>query len=120
MQNYFSTNIRFIREQRGLTQEQLASIIGKDYSTIGKWENGTRSPIMEDVLKIADILDIPIEELLTKDLRMIQSNEQIKKIKFGDMEVTLSKNGNITNDDLDEAMAFILAQKMKKKENKDQ
>lgn len=118
MQNYFSTNIRFIREQRGLTQEQLANIIGKDYSTIGKWENGTRSPIMEDVLKIADILDIPIEELLTKDLRMIQSNEQIKTIKFGDMEVTLSKNGKITDKDILEMNQFLMQEKIKNDEEK--
>ena len=33
------------------------------------------------------------------------------------MKVTIWKDGEITNDDLDDAMAFILEQKKKKKEN---
>lgn len=34
-----------------------------------------------------------------------------------EMKVTIWKDGEITNDDLDDAMAFILEQKRKKKEN---
>lgn len=50
MNNNFAFNLKHIRQEKGLTQEQLGKMMGKDYSTIGKWENGTRSPIMEDVI----------------------------------------------------------------------
>ena len=113
MQNYFSTNIKFIREQKSLTQEQMANIFGKDYSTVGKWENGTRSPVMEDALKIADILNIPIEDLFGKDLRIKQSSEDIKEYKFGDVTVTLSKNGKITDKDILEMNQFLMQEKIK-------
>lgn len=119
MQNYFSTNIKFIREQKGLTQENLANMIGKDYSTVGKWENGTRSPIMEDVLRIADILNIPVENLLTKDLRIKNDNEQTQEYNFGDVKVTLSKNGEITDKDMLEIQQFLLQEKIKNKEKTD-
>lgn len=119
MQNYFSTNIKFIREQKGLTQENLANIIGKDYSTVGKWENGTRSPIMEDVLRIADILNIPVEDLLTKDLRIKSDNENIKEYNFGNVKVTLSKDGKITDEDFTEINKFLLQQKMLNESKKD-
>lgn len=76
MNNYFSSNIKFIRMQKGLTQEQFARMIDKDYSTVGKWENGSRTPIMEDVIKVADLLNIDVGDLLKVDLRLKKEVEK--------------------------------------------
>lgn len=65
MENNFSYNLKHLRIQKGLTQEDLGKKLNKDYSTIGKWENGTRSPIMEDVIKIADFFNITLQELIS-------------------------------------------------------
>ena len=51
-----------------MTQEELAKKLDKDYSTIGKWENGTRSPIMVDILKIAELFDIELKDLIQTDI----------------------------------------------------
>lgn len=64
MKNNFANNLKQLRIQAGLTQNQLAQKLNKDYSTIGKWELGQRSPIMEDVIKIADIFNISLENLI--------------------------------------------------------
>lgn len=64
MENNFSNNLRHLRIQRGMKQEDLANKLQKDYSTIGKWENGTRSPIMADVLKIAELFNVSLEQLI--------------------------------------------------------
>lgn len=69
MGNYFNTNLKHLRIAAGLTQEDLGKRMDKDYSTIGKWENGTRSPIMEDVLKVSELFNIELTDLLLKDLR---------------------------------------------------
>lgn len=69
MENNFANNLKHIRVQNGLTQEQLGKILEKDYSTIGKWENGTRSPIMEDVIKLSEFFNIPLQDLIGKDLK---------------------------------------------------
>ncbi len=116
MQNYFSTNIKFIREQKGLTQEQMANLFNKDYSTVGKWESGIRSPIMEDALKISEILHVPIEDLFGRDLR--DKNNDKKVVNFGDIEVTLSKNGKITDKDMLELNQFLIKEKILSDDNK--
>lgn len=67
MNNNFSNNLKKLRLQRGWTQEELGKKIKKDYSTIGKWENGSRSPIMEDVIALAKIFDIGITDLISTD-----------------------------------------------------
>ncbi len=64
MENNFATNLKHLRIQSGMTQEELAKKMDKDYSTIGKWELGQRSPIMTDVIKIADIFQVSLEKLI--------------------------------------------------------
>lgn len=64
MENNFAFNLKQLRIQHAMTQEELGKMLGKDYSTIGKWELGQRSPIMEDVIKIADFFDITLQELI--------------------------------------------------------
>lgn len=120
MSNYFNTNLKFIREQKGLSQNKLANMVGVNQTTIARWESQDIIPSIDNVEDVSKALNISLPDMLTIDLRIKHPNEKIKEVEFGDMKVTLSKDGNITNDDLDEAMAFILEQKMKnKKENKD-
>lgn len=68
MNNNFASNLKYLRIRKGLTQEQLGKQLKKDYSTIGKWENGSRTPIVEDAIKIAEYFEINLNDLLMKDL----------------------------------------------------
>ena len=64
MENNFAFNLKHLRIQHAMTQEELGKMLGKDYSTIGKWELGQRSPIMEDVIKISEFFNISLQELI--------------------------------------------------------
>lgn len=75
MENFFSQNIKHLRNKHNLTQLQLAKKLNKDYSTVGKWELGQRSPIMSDVIKIADLFDVSVDNLIFTDLRTNSSDE---------------------------------------------
>lgn len=66
--NNFSNNLKCFRIQFGLTQEELAKKLNKNYTTIGKWEKGIRSPILDDLIKIADIFGITIDKLVRSDI----------------------------------------------------
>ena len=64
MENNFASNLKHLRIQAKMTQDDLAKKLDKDYSTIGKWELGQRSPIMVDVIKIAELFNVPLETLI--------------------------------------------------------
>lgn len=64
MENNFASNLKHLRLQAGMTQYELAQKLEKDYSTIGKWELGQRSPIMIDVIKIAELFQVSLETLI--------------------------------------------------------
>lgn len=55
-------DIRKFRQERGVTQAELAKNIGVSRSTIAKYENGERNPSLLTLQKIADFLKIPISE----------------------------------------------------------
>ena len=113
MGNYFSTNLKFIREQKGLSQNKLANMIGVNQTTIARWEDDNRVPAIDNAVDVSEALNIPLPDLLGKDLRIKQPNEEIKEVKFGDMTVTLSKNGKITDKDILEMNQFLMEEKIK-------
>ena len=58
------TNIKSIRESKGLTQKQLADKIGTTQPCVCNWESGTSDPRTADLPRIADALGVSIDELV--------------------------------------------------------
>lgn len=100
--------IRKFRNERGLTQTELASKIGVSRSTIAKYETGERIPSLLTLKKIADYLKIPLSELginLPDGLKIITIEEAAKEnfkdcvFGFGDASlVTSNLNTDSTQD----------------------
>lgn len=107
MNNNFAFNLKHIRQEKGLTQEQLGKMMNKDYSTIGKWENGTRSPIMEDLLKLSDVLNVDLKYLIDNDYYSTERK------KFDELEILFDKHKDILTDDDKEYIKFIIEKRKK-------
>lgn len=58
-----ATNLRFLRERRDLTQEQLAVAAGLTSKTIRHLEKGGR-PRVGTLTKLAEALDCDLEDLI--------------------------------------------------------
>ncbi|BAL82008.1 putative Xre family transcriptional regulator [Selenomonas ruminantium subsp. lactilytica TAM6421] len=56
--------IRELRKTQKLSQQDLATKIGVDRSTIAKWETGINNPRTNKLRQLADILSCPLEALL--------------------------------------------------------
>lgn len=69
MANYFASNLKKIREQRGLSQNKLGTLAGVNQTTIARWENKEIAPSIDNVEDLANALNIPLPDLLGKDLR---------------------------------------------------
>lgn len=57
-------NIKAIRKQRGLSQEELAIRLHVVRQTVSKWEKGLSVPDSDMLVKIAEVLEVSIGELL--------------------------------------------------------
>jgi transcriptional regulator with XRE-family HTH domain len=58
-----ATNVRTLREARGLTQDQMARLAGLPRATWGHLETGGANPTLAVLDKVATALQVPIEEL---------------------------------------------------------
>ena len=61
-------NIKRIREQYQLTQEDLGKIAGVSNKAVSTWENGTAVPRMGAIQRIADRFGIPKSVIIDCDL----------------------------------------------------
>ncbi|MBR0373176.1 MAG: helix-turn-helix transcriptional regulator [Mogibacterium sp.] len=59
-----SDNIRSLRKQYFLTQEQLGEIAGVSDKAVSTWENGVAEPRMGAVRRMADHFNINISDIL--------------------------------------------------------
>lgn len=58
-----ATNLKQVRMERNLHQEDLAIAIGSCGRTIGRIERGERNASLELALRLARYLDVSVEEL---------------------------------------------------------
>ena len=56
--------LREIREKKGLTLQQVEALTGISGNTISRYERGVISPTAETLSKIANALEVTIDELL--------------------------------------------------------
>ena len=56
--------LRWIREHRGLTLQQIEELTGIDLNTISRYERGVLSPTTKTARKIAQALGVTVDELL--------------------------------------------------------
>ena len=62
-------NIRRFREAKGLTQEQLAERLCVTRQAVSNWENEKTQPDIDTLHKIAQVLEVSVEELIYGEKR---------------------------------------------------
>ena len=78
----FGNNIKKLREEKNLTQQQLADKLYVSRQTICRWENGSRCPDLITAKKLALELKVSMDELISDEAAQdIQINYGIWKLE---------------------------------------
>lgn len=113
MKNYFKENLKYIREKRKMSQNRLSKLTNVSQATINRWESGENIPTIDNVIDIASVLHIPIEDFLGKDLRTNTSYDP----KQNDLKTILKEKGlldendEINDEDFNKLIEFAMANK---------
>lgn len=58
--------IRALRKQKNLSQEQVAEHLGVSRQAVSKWESGLSKPDTENLLALAELFQVSVDEFLTE------------------------------------------------------
>ena len=120
MTNFFNSNLKYVREQKGLSKNKLGELVGVNQSTIGRWENKEITPSIDNVIDLMNALNIPLSELgtfLGHDMRTsnntinLQNTEPNYKKILQDKGL-MDENENIDKEKIDDLLR--VAEMMKK------
>ena len=60
----FGENLKTLRKQKGFSQEELAARLHVVRQTISKWEKNLSVPDADTLIRLAEILEVSVSELL--------------------------------------------------------
>ena len=69
---YFGTNLKKIRQIKGLSQQAFAELIDLNRGVISSYEEGRAEPKIETLLRIATYFGIPTDDIISKPLTVNQ------------------------------------------------
>jgi transcriptional regulator with XRE-family HTH domain len=95
----FKDRLRYYREQRGYSSDELAKLLDIPYTTLKGYENAGREPKYNILIKIADILNVSLDDLLGRT--PANEDEKIKELfalKNGDIDILSINLNNIKKD----------------------
>jgi transcriptional regulator with XRE-family HTH domain len=66
---YLPSNLRYLRKKYDVSNREIAEMLGKKtQGTIIKWENSETEPPLSDVIRLAELYHVSIDELVYVDL----------------------------------------------------
>lgn len=109
MNNYFSKNLTYLLDSKQISVDTILKITGHNSpSLVSMWKSGERNIITGDAIKLANYLNITIDDLINIDLSKNNNNNN-----YDETEVLFSKYKDILTDD-DKATIKFLIEKRKK------
>ena len=101
-----SENIRLLREERKISQKELAEILGVSNKTVSKWETGAGLPDINIIVPLSQALGVSTDEIL-KERPITDTPEDRplnRKQKIQEALTHLQERYSISTDQLLEAL----------------
>lgn len=117
-------NLRKLRVEKGLKQEELADFLKIAKSTYSRYENDVRQPDNETLVKLANFFDVSVDYLLGNDIKrkrnteanLFEKNKEILSEIIDDETYIVFQDGaNLSPKDIDQIKDFVTFIKNKKK-----
>lgn len=76
----FADNLKKIRKDNNLSQEQLAEKLGISRQAVSKWESGQSYPEMDKVVQICNMFNYNMDELINENIKEVDESKESKNI----------------------------------------
>ena len=75
--NMLSKNLKIFRKRKDLTQENVAEALNIVRQTVSKWEKGISVPDADMLIRLAEVLDVSVSELIGSDVADEKNEDMI-------------------------------------------
>lgn len=95
--SFLSSNLKFLRKQKKITQSDLAEQLNVQRTMISAYEDGRSEPKLQTLQKICELLEVGLEELIDHDIEKL-GRKAVQKRKMNILTIATHENGkeNIT------------------------
>ncbi|MBQ4011456.1 MAG: helix-turn-helix transcriptional regulator, partial [Erysipelotrichales bacterium] len=69
--------IKTARSRKGLSQQKLADFLYVSRDKISSWENGRSEPVYSEILKMSEVLEVPVASFFPEDDGKVLENQEI-------------------------------------------
>lgn len=99
LMSFFGTNIKKIRQVKGLSQKAFADLFELNRGVISAYEEGRAEPKIDTLLKVAHYFNLDINDFLTKPLQVnnLVSGSVIDTLMFSPIEEFSKLNNTVKN-----------------------
>jgi len=80
---HLGERLKLLREKEGYSQEELATILNLKRQSISKWEVGGGYPDIENLIKLSELYEVSLDELIKGD-RDFQKNIKVNEANPND------------------------------------
>ena len=71
--------LKELRNEKGLTQEQLAETLNVSRRTVSRWETGSNLPDLDLLVEMSDLYQVDLRELFDGERKNEHMNEELKE-----------------------------------------
>ena len=87
--------LKQLRNEKKLTQEQLAEKFQITSRTVSRWETGSNMPDISMLLELADFYEVDIREIIDGERKSEQMNEKLKETVIKVTDYTETNNARL-------------------------
>lgn len=104
-------NLKKLRTQKGLSQQEFASIIHSAQNTVSQWESGKRDANPKTIQEIADYFNVSVDYLLGRETKPTL-DEQLDGVDFA----LYGEIHDLTDDEKKDILSYIKFKKSQRGE----
>lgn len=119
---YISKNIKFLRNQKNVSQRKMAQDIGIGRSSLIKWENEVSIPDVYDIARMMEYFNVENEDIIYTDIEeKYKENQKLLSLRTFLLENELAdKNDEINMKDYYYITSYIYNTYTQTKEKKEE
>ena len=82
LSKHFAARLRELRARAGFTQDQVAQRLPCHESAVSRWESGSRFPTGADLVALADLFEVSVDDLLGSNRQYVVAGSALVDLKL--------------------------------------